>query len=939
MTLLTIQLRKEATADGPVQAVYLSYHQGFNVSDCRAALSDHLLLRLRSFEVTDPSPVFTDVAYDNELLLLKELWRVWNRLDPDIILGHELFSGILDVIIAKLERISFEGFYTAARIFGRPERFKIRQAKSALAKARIAFTGRLLVDTFGLCKEILKLDDFSLLSVASHYRGRPILSLAKGFLELVEHSTLLLEILKTMQVLPLTLQLSKVAGCLWSVSLRQARAERNEMLLMHTFYRKGYILPDRTSREKIDAEGKGFTGGKVLDPVVNFYDTYVVLVDFNSLYPSIIRHYNICFTTVQRELKLWRDAPEPVGNEERVPAEAEEDPAKEDTILFKPMNDIQVLPNQEPVLPSILSMLVSERKKVRADLKNARTEEQRLQLENKQLAFKLVANSIYGCLGFSFSRFYCRKMASLTTHFGRLLLSSSEQLIRNLNFEVIYGDTDSLMINTNARSAMEAVLVGLNIKKQVNDQFRQGDRRKEQVLEVELDGVFKKLLLVKKKKYAGLKLLNFSEIVKNPTGTDEELKLEIKGLDVVRRDWSKLTKDVSLVVLERLMEFGDLERVYAYLEKVNTAMNDFYREEVQTGEAAGLTVIKKCRSLQPKEETGDQEGDKTALKPGDKDDEVLPLRKNDFIIKKQLNKRPKEYGENENLPHLRVARWMMAHQGKSEDQLVNHHIPYLMVSKDPNGPEQPVAIDDYEGQPAPDQATYFPIDIDYYKVSQLIAPLNRILEPVDGHTEERLKLIFGLVSRTEPDNSGSTLDAKSSVSTAKGNLPFVYASTQVDYNHLYLPCDFCKGNCPAFKTHCLIDAGNAYEPGIFANRVFRMARLICFEYSSQVRKCPLCEFATNQVSGEDLACPSHPSKRLTHTVHPKTTSCKLLLFRNLCEDELKDKRAYAEPVEKMLRHIDKINHFEGGNFLGVFRRFDTSAIPTTLLKHLRLVLF
>lgn len=65
----------------------------------------------------------------------------------------------------------------------------------------------------------------------------------------------------------------------------------------------------------------------------------------------------------------------------------------------------------------------------------------------KQLAVKLVANSIYGCLGFSSSRFYAVGIASLITKLGRKILLDSKQTVER-NHDVIYGDTDSVMICT-----------------------------------------------------------------------------------------------------------------------------------------------------------------------------------------------------------------------------------------------------------------------------------------------------------------------------------------------------------------------------------------------------------------------------------------------------------------------------------------------------------
>jgi DNA polymerase alpha subunit A len=115
-----------------------------------------------------------------------------------------------------------------------------------------------------------------------------------------------------LQIIPLTKQLTTIAGNLWFRSLQNARAERNEWLLMHEFYSKGFLCPDKkvlTAKEakksifddgedggeeqvatkKGPKRGKAkYGGGLVLEPKAGFYDTIILLLDFNSLYPSII---------------------------------------------------------------------------------------------------------------------------------------------------------------------------------------------------------------------------------------------------------------------------------------------------------------------------------------------------------------------------------------------------------------------------------------------------------------------------------------------------------------------------------------------------------------------------------------------------------------------------------------------------------------------------
>ena len=110
-----------------------------------------------------------------------------------------------------------------------------------------------------------------------------------------------------------------------SRTLLGGRAERNEFLLLHAFHEKGYIVPDKQygkkamkateeteENENTGNKGQGkrkpaYTGGLVLEPKKGLYDTFILLMDFNSLYPSIIQEYNICFTTVDRKVSDKED--------------------------------------------------------------------------------------------------------------------------------------------------------------------------------------------------------------------------------------------------------------------------------------------------------------------------------------------------------------------------------------------------------------------------------------------------------------------------------------------------------------------------------------------------------------------------------------------------------------------------------------------------------
>ena len=99
-----------------------------------------------------------------------------------------------------------------------------------------------------------------------------------------------------------------------------------------------------------------------------------------------------------------------------------------------------------------------------------------------------------------------------------------------MGLEVVYGDTDSIMINSNSVNFKEVMALGGKIKKEINKHYK--------LLEIDIDGAYKSLLLLKKKKYAAL--------AAEKKGDEIVTKREFKGLDIVRRDWSNIAREVML---------------------------------------------------------------------------------------------------------------------------------------------------------------------------------------------------------------------------------------------------------------------------------------------------------------------------------------------------------------------------------------------------------
>lgn len=296
-------------------------------------------------------------------------------------------------------------------------------------------------------------------------------------------------------------ELTNLCGNLWSRSLVSQRAERNEWLLLHEFHRNGFIVPERlTYDEKVKlgiikakkgrSKKRGpaqYAGGLVLEPERGLYDKFVLCLDFNSLYPSIVQEFNLCFSTTEH----WKY--ERNKNEETPTDEAPEE-------YFSKMRDSVAA--ETGVLPKVIGVLLTRRSQIKKYLKSAETEADRKRLDVQQLALKLVANSMYGCLGFTMSRFYCEPIAALITALGRESLMKARDVSETVgNLRVIYGDTDSIFVYTDTDDLVEAKKFAMEIKKKVNKTYNK--------MYLDLDYVFSKILLLRKKKYAAIKVVKF----------------------------------------------------------------------------------------------------------------------------------------------------------------------------------------------------------------------------------------------------------------------------------------------------------------------------------------------------------------------------------------------------------------------------------------------
>jgi len=469
----------------------------------------------------------------DEKAVLTALLSALSRWDPDVLLGHDIFGNALGALYGRIRALRPDGWSRIGRLrISAPPRSGGRGELSAGERAATA--GRLVADVQLAAQEAFRAINYSLDTLVIQRLGETRLSDSHPERDAV----LVARLAHVLQTLPLSRQLTALAGNLWAHTLRGARAERCEFLLLHEFHAAKYVLPDRREivrrpGEEDEESGRrkpAYVGGLVLEPRRGLYTDAVLLLDYNSLYPSLIQEDNICFTTV---------SPAAVGDPQP-PASG----------------------TPQGVLPRIIGGLVARRRQVKDLMRTApragtpSTGATYEQLDIRQQALKLTANSMYGCLGFAHSRFYARPLAELVTARGRAVLQATVELVDGLavplpgrplpaRLRVVYGDTDSVMVSTGTTDSSDALLLATAIKRAVNERHR--------LLEIDLDSIFERLLLLRKKKYAAVVAAGAG----GKSGARDSRRVETKGIDLVRRDWSPLAAEVSQAVLHCVLGVDD----------------------------------------------------------------------------------------------------------------------------------------------------------------------------------------------------------------------------------------------------------------------------------------------------------------------------------------------------------------------------------------------
>ncbi len=483
-------------------------------------------------------------GFASERDMLEEFVKIIDEYDPDIITGYNINNFDLPYLTERLRqnKISLNTGRSDKPMFGR----------TTGMTTEFVIPGRVVFDPYQILKRDpwLKFQRYDLNTVAKKMLNEEkhnvdyseMASLWNGpreglsrFIEYARRDAeLSLRLVLEKGLIDKFYELSKISGVLLQ-DVFGGQTRRVDTMVLHEFKKRGFVMPlspmksDHIKRAK-ERDKEGLKGAIVLEPKRGLHaDGCVLVLDFKSLYPSIMRTFNISPDTL---LLAAKDVPchiSPTG-------------AKFVTSGVR-----------MGVLPSLLTNLIETRAKIKKEMKAA-TGEQKKILNAKQLAIKDMANSYYGYTAYIRARLYTIDVAASITAYGRENLQATKKLIEeNFDVEVIYADTDSAFLKTKTINLDEAKKLGEDIARFVTENLPG-------YLELQFEKIYRTFLILTKKRYAGLKY----ELI-GGNWTDE---IEMRGIETVRRDWCPLVSQVMVDVLDVLLKEGDLEKAIALVKNV-----------------------------------------------------------------------------------------------------------------------------------------------------------------------------------------------------------------------------------------------------------------------------------------------------------------------------------------------------------------------------------
>ena len=664
------------------------------------------------YKKTDPNLEGSNIiSYDTEREMLEAFREYLHEKDVDIITGWNIFGFDLEYLMKRaIVTKCNPKFFQLSKLHGHNCELTLKKLSSSALGDNdlklVSMPGRFIFDLFHEVKKGYKLDSYKLDNVSKLYLGDNKIDMpAKEMFarykegdpvklrEVAEYcikDTLLPH--RLLSKLCILINLLEMAKATW-VPLCYLVERGQQIKVFSQLTKKAremkFMVPTIQYGQLAE---QGYEGATVLDAQKGAYYKPITALDFEGLYPSIMMAHNLCYSSLVMDPK-YENIPgvEYETFEIPVPSKVEGQPPTKRTCKFA-----QGIPT---LLPSILTELKQFRKQAKKDMA-ASTGALKAMYNGKQLAYKISMNSVYGFTGASKGILPCVNIASTVTTKGRSMIDQTKEYVEK-NFpgaKVRYGDTDSVMVEFDVgdRNGIEAVEYSWEIGERAAEECTALFKKPNNL---ELEKVYWPYFLYSKKRYAA-KLWT--------QGKDGKMNMDyidVKGLQLVRRDNTAHVREVCKELLDVVLESSDTEppKALALQRALELIEGDVPNEKLTLSQSLSDSYKVKGNTV-------------SINSPG-----IVDI----------------------NQAHVQVVRKMRERQPGSEPQS-GDRVPYILVkTEDPKAKA-------FEKSEDPKYAkdNNVPVDYEYYFMNKFINPVCDLLEPLFEDPKEE---IFGeLLTKIKP---------------------------------------------------------------------------------------------------------------------------------------------------------------------------------------------
>ncbi len=504
----------------------------------------------------------------DEYDLLSTFASILRDFDPDIVAGYNSNEFDFPYLAERAKQLRLD-----LRVGRDDSSWYLRKIVNT---TNVSITGRVVVDLLPIIRSNYSLKQYTLRNAAAELLKmekrdvdpKEIETLwaqgGEGLRRFISYArrdaVLAMHLLQDLRLMDKYIAQSRASGALLQDIVNGGQSGMVESLLLRRFRERNRVVPPKPDSEVSDEryiDSDELKGGAVLVPEKGLLEDIVIL-DYKSLYPTIMMAHNLCYTTVVTD-QAPALGPAPAGEK----------------VITSPSGGKFVTPDVFPgIMPQVLKELLDQRTMTKKLMKTAGEEERRF-LDAKQYAMKILLNSFYGYSGYARARLYSLALANAVTSFGRENIVKTKEIIdqigsvyivgddvvfkndlafgktagRRFDLSVVYGDTDSVFVRLKPSTPgqvdlNDAQLIGNKIAETVTSSLPEP-------MELVFEAFARRAIFLAKKRYA---LWVFE-----PSGQEWMDRIKVRGMETVRRDWCNLTSKTLKTCLELVLKEGKVD--------------------------------------------------------------------------------------------------------------------------------------------------------------------------------------------------------------------------------------------------------------------------------------------------------------------------------------------------------------------------------------------